>query len=159
MDSSNRTFSVLLADDDPDDRFFAEKAFKDLGIPGSLKMVKNGEELLHYLDQCINCRDQQQFIVPDFILLDLNMPEKNGWEALDEIKIIRGLQDIPVIIWTTSDADEDRLRSIEMGADYFITKPRDYSALLSSIHSLVRIFCGDYKRREVEIPDSTCHKY
>lgn len=155
MDSHNRKFTILMAEDDPDDRLFAEKAFKDLGIPESLRMVKNGDELLHYLDQCITCNDQPQYIIPEFILLDLNMPEKNGWETLEEIKRARGLQDIPVVIWTDSDADEDRLRSIEMGAEYFITKPGAYSDLLSGIHSLIRLFCGNYESRRKEISVTT----
>ncbi len=151
----NRIFTILIAEDDPDDRLFAEKAFKDLGIPESLRMVKNGDELLNYLDKCLTCDEQQMSMIPDFILLDLNMPEKSGWETLEEIKRARGLQDIPVVIWTGSDADEDRLRSIEMGAEYFITKPDDYSDLLSSIHSLIKLFCGDYERSKFEIPVTT----
>jgi len=144
-------FTIVIADDDPDDRFLAESAFKELGIPGSLIMAKSGEELLHYLDKCISCEDQE-YIPPEFILLDLNMPEKSGWDILEEIKEIRTLQDIPIVIWTGSESDEDRLLSIELGADYFVTKPSEYSDLLSCIHSLIRIFCGSRENTKVKIP-------
>jgi len=152
MNPRNRMFTILMAEDDPDDRLIVENVFKDLGISESLRMVKNGNELLNYLEQCITCNDQQEFMIPVFILLDLKMPEKNGWETLGEIKRVGGLQDIPIVIWTGSDADEDRLRSIEMGAEYFITKPSDYSDLLSGIHSLIKLFCGDYERSQVNVP-------
>ena len=142
MDSNNRVFTILMADDDPDDRLFAEKAFNELGISESLLMAENGEELLSYLDQCITISEQQQFTIPDFILLDLNMPEKSGWMILEEIKKVRTLQDIPIVIWTGSDNDEDRLRSIEMGADYFVTKPQSYNSLLSSMRFLIKLFCN-----------------
>ena len=158
MGSNNRVFTILMADDDPDDRLFAKKAFNELGISESLLMAENGEELLSYLDQCITISEQQQFTIPDLILLDLNMPEKSGWVILEEIKKVRTLQDIPIVIWTGSDNDEDRLRSIEMGADYFITKPGNYSDLLSGIRSLIKLFCGNYQNRKVEVSVTTDKK-
>ena len=153
MDSNNRVFTILMADDDPDDRLFAEKAFNELGISESLLMAENGEELLSYLDQCIAISEQQQFTIPDFILLDLNMPEKSGWVILEEIKKVRTLQDIPIVIWTGSDNDEDRLRSIEMGADYFITKPRSYNGLLSGMRFLIKLFCGSRGSEKIKFPE------
>ncbi len=148
MNSSERLYSILIADDDPDDILFAKKAFQDLGFPGNLQTAKNGEELINYLNECISESDSD-YVIPDLILLDLNMPLKNGWEALEEIRSLKRLKDVSVVIWTANENDDDRLRSIEMGADYYISKPCDYADLLSSIGSLLKIFFGFPQMKEV----------
>ena len=147
MENNESSFTILIADDDPDDRLFAEKAFLELGFTGQLLMVKDGEELLNYLNMCIS-GDDPQYVIPDFILLDLNMPVKSGWESLEEIRSLKRLQDVSVVIWTAYESDEDRLKSIEMGAEYYLTKPRGYSDLISSISSLMKIFCDYYGNEE-----------
>lgn len=142
MDLIDGTFTILIADDDPDDRFLAQTVFDQLGLSENLKFAQDGKELLSYLNQSVTEKDNHHFRLPHFILLDLNMPEKDGWETLEEIKSTPDLNSIPVVIWTTSSEDRDRLRSAEMGADRFVTKPGDYSNLLHSIRSLIEMYCG-----------------
>ncbi|MBN1831171.1 MAG: response regulator [Deltaproteobacteria bacterium] len=134
-------FTILMADDDPDDRFIAEQAFLELGFFGELRFVKDGEELMHYLRRSGKYSDPLLSSRPTFILLDLNMPKKHGWQALVEIKADPDLQDIPVVIWTTSKETEDTVRFQKTGADVFVTKPADYGNLLNSLHELVAKYC------------------
>ena len=150
MHFAEKLFTVLIADDDSDDILFTQKAFQDLGFRAYLQTVKNGEELLIYLDKYISDNDPH-LIIPDLILLDLNMPVKNGWETLEKIRSLKRLRDISVVIWTANESDKDRLRSIEMGADYYITKPRGYTDLLSCISFLLKIFCGFPRMKEVSL--------
>jgi two-component system, response regulator len=142
MGQINDTFAVIIADDDPDERFLAQKAFEDLGFTGMLRFVQDGIELLSYLSQCITSYDYHNFTTPKFILLDINMPLKDGWESLEEIKKDPELQNIPIVIWTTSNEEQDRLRSIEMGASDFITKPESYKNLLDSLLYLIEKYCN-----------------
>lgn len=145
MNTINGSSTIVIADDDPDDRFIAQKAFEDLGFSGSLRFARDGVELLNYMTSCATNFDHRFCTLPELILLDLNMPLKDGWESLEEIKKLPGLQDIPVIIWTTSNDDEDRLRSIEMGASDFITKPGSYKKLLDSFLCLIEKYGNNHK--------------
>ncbi len=158
MDSASNVFTVLIADDDSDDRFLAQKAFEELGFSKNIRFAQDGVEVLDYLYQSAAAQDHHYFLIPDFILLDLNMPVKDGWETLEEIRNSPGLREIPVVIWTTSGEDKDRLRSVEMGADCFITKPDSYSNLLFSMHSLIKMYCGSNGDKEIEIAVSTGKK-
>ncbi len=158
MDSASNVFTVLIADDDSDDRFLAQKAFEDLGFSKNIRFAQDGMEALDYLNQSEASQDHHYFLIPDFIILDLNMPVKDGWETLKEIKNSPSLCKIPTIIWTTSNAEQDRLRSVEMGADCFITKPDSYSNLLFSMHSLIEMYCGSNGDKEIEIAVSTGKK-
>lgn len=134
-------FTILMAEDDPDDRFIAEQAFQELGFFGQLRFVEDGEELMHYLHLSGKYSDRELSPLPDLILLDLNMPKKDGRKALVEIKNARDLQHIPVTIWTTSTEDKDKIECINMGADIFFTKPADYTDLLNSLRCLIEKYC------------------
>lgn len=128
--------TILMADDDAEDRMLALDALEEARLTNDLRFVEDGEELMDYLKQ------QGQYATPDsaprpgMILLDLNMPRKDGREALAEIKADPELRGIPVIILTTSDADEDILRSYNLGASSFITKPVTFAGLVKVMMAL-----------------------
>jgi CheY-like chemotaxis protein len=134
-------FTILMSDDDPDDRFIADQAFVELGLFGELRFVEDGEELMHYLRRSGKYSDPLFSPRPAFILLDLNMPRKDGRQALVEIKADPDLQNIPVVIWTTTKETEDSVQFKKTGADVFVTKPADYANLLNSLRQLVTKYC------------------
>lgn len=130
---------ILMADDDDDDFLLAQKALKQSKLLNTLKRVKDGEELLEYL----RGKDRR----PGVVLLDLNMPRKDGREALKEIKGDPELCDIPVIIFTTSKAEEDIFKSYQLGVNSFITKPVTFESLIQVMQTL-----GKYWFEIVELP-------
>ena len=136
--------SIVLAEDDADDRMFAARAFRQSDIPVDLECVEDGEELLDFLLQQNEHSDAER---PDLILLDLNMPRKNGLEALREIKEHPKLKRIPVIVLTTSKADQEVMLSYELGCNAFIRKPVTYAELLSAVRTL-----GDFWFNLVQLP-------
>lgn len=131
-------FRILMAEDDPDDRVLLEEAFKDIPFPVDLRFVEDGEDLMSYLHRRGHYADAALFPRPTIILLDLNMPRKDGRQALVEIKTDPDLRQIPVIVWTTSDLDEDIERCREAGADTYLTKPMSYNGLLDTVEDLCR---------------------
>jgi CheY-like chemotaxis protein len=131
-------FTILMAEDDPDDRFLMEQAFLEIGTAGDLRFVEDGEELIHYLLRSGKFSDATISPRPVLILLDLNMPKKDGRQALLEIKADPDLRGIPVVIWTTSDDREDKVQCRSAGADVFVTKPSNYIELVNSVRTLVR---------------------
>ena len=130
-------FTVLMAEDDPDDRFLMEKAFQELDRGSDLRFVVDGEELMHYLRRSGKYSDPLLSPRPALILLDLNMPRKDGREALVEIKTDPDLKRIPVAIWTTSEETEDKIQCEEAGADDFATKPIRYTELVNTVRKLI----------------------
>jgi len=133
---------ILIVDDDSDDRFLAETAFEEIGFHGELKFVEDGEELMSYLLRSGIHYDPTCSQLPAVILMDLNMPRKNGWETLRELKNLPDLQYIPVVVWTTSGKHEDKIRSHRMGAEMFLTKPSSYSELSESPRNLIDKYCS-----------------
>jgi CheY-like chemotaxis protein len=113
---SLKHLNILLADDDTDDCFFFKEALRDTVIPTSLITVNDGEELMHFLTN-------EKNKLPDILFLDLNMPRKNGFECLSEIKQSNKLNDLPVIIFSTSFEQEVVNLLYKNGAQYFIRKP------------------------------------
>jgi CheY-like chemotaxis protein len=130
-------FTILMAEDDPDDRFILGQAFRELGTGGDLRFVEDGEELMNYLRRSGKYADPTLFPLPALILLDLNMPKKDGRQALLEIKADPDLRGIPVAIWTTSEEKEDRIQCQKAGADVYVTKPVGYTELVNSIRKVV----------------------
>jgi|WetSurMetagenome_2_1015567.scaffolds.fasta_scaffold11824_2 CheY-like chemotaxis protein len=126
--------SVLMADDDEEDCFLATEAFTECGAKAVFKCVDDGIKLMDYLSGC--SRSGQEGL-PDLILLDLNMPRKDGRQALKEIKSDPALQSIPVVILTTSSEKMDIEFSEKTGADFFITKPGTFSEWIEIMRSLV----------------------
>src|SRR5687767_9025075 len=106
---------ILMADDDDDDYLLTKKALKESKLLNTLSRVKDGEELIDYLKGQGQFKDNREVSRPGVILLDLNMPKKDGREALREIKSDPDLKDIPVVVFTTSKAEEDIYRSYQLG--------------------------------------------
>ncbi len=123
-------FHILLADDDPDDRLLTRRAFEQARLRNELVTVSDGEELMDFLHRRGDHADAPR---PGLILLDLAMPRKTGLEALAEIKTDPNLRSIPVVVLTTSRAEEDVVRSYDMGAASFITKPVTFQGLVEAV--------------------------
>lgn len=134
---STKSIVILMADDDADDRLLAKDALNECKITNALHFVENGEELLDYLRQEGKYASLVNTPKPGLILLDLNMPRKDGREALQEIKADPKLRSIPVVVLTTSKADTDISRIYELGANSFITKPVSFDALIKVMSDLV----------------------
>jgi CheY-like chemotaxis protein len=139
--------TILLADDDPDDRMLAKEAFVESRLRNQLEMVEDGEELMDYLHNRGKYSGTSKKPRPDLILLDLNMPRKDGREALREIKSSPDLRRIPIVVLTTSKADEDIIRTYDLGVNSFITKPVTFEALVEVLTAL-----GRYWFEIVELP-------
>lgn len=148
MKSRGVPTTILMADDDQDDCLLIEEAFRENGFTNDLRFVEDGEALLDYLYR------RGKYAVPDLsprpglILLDLNMPRKDGREALRDIKSDPGLRSIPVVVLTTSTAAEDVFRSYLVGANSFVGKPVTFDALVDFVKTL-----GRYWLELVELPD------
>ena len=138
---------ILMAEDDSDDRLLVKDAMAECGWQGDLRFVENGEELLDYLTRRGAYSQSGNAPRPGLILLDLNMPRKDGREALREIKADTELRRIPVVIFTTSKADTDIGRLYDLGANSFISKPIQFDALVSVMRVL-----GQYWFGAVQLP-------
>lgn len=139
----------LMAEDDADDRLLIKEAFQESRVINNLQFVENGVELLDYLRRQGKYTDRHRFPAPDLILLDLNMPRKDGREALQEIKADPRLRRIPVVVLTTSKTEEDILRSYDIGAAGFITKPVTFEGLVAALEGL-----GEYWMQIVKLPSN-----
>jgi two-component system, response regulator len=137
----------LMADDDPDDRLLINEAFQESLIANSIFFVEDGVELMDYLRHQNRFSNPVDAPTPDLILLDLNMPRKDGREALAEIKSDPHLRYIPVVVLTTSKAEEDIMRSYDIGAASYITKPVTFDGLVEAIRGL-----GQYWVQIVRLP-------
>jgi len=147
MDKKRAPITILMAEDDPDDRLLALDAFEDARLAGDLRFVEDGEELMDYLKRRGKYDNPADSPRPGLILLDLNMPRKDGREALKEIKVDPDLRRIPIVVLTTSKAEEDILRSYDLGSNSFITKPVTFEGLVSLAKAL-----GRYWLEIVELP-------
>jgi len=138
MNNSKRSMVILIADDDDDDRMMAKEALEESRLVNEVRFVVDGEDLTDYL----NCRGKYTEAGsaprPGLILLDLNMPRKDGREALKEIKADPDLRQIPIIVLTTSKAEEDIYRTYDLGVNSFITKPVSFTALTDVMQTLAK---------------------
>lgn len=142
-----KTITILLADDDPDDRMLTKQALEESRLANDLRFVEDGEELVDYLLHRGKYVKPESSPRPGIILLDLNMPKKDGREALREIKADPNLRKIPVIVLTTSKTDEDICRSYHLGVNSYIAKPVTFVALVEMMKTL-----GKYWLEIVELP-------
>lgn len=126
---------ILLAEDDPDDRMLTRRAIVENRTETTVAAVTNGEELMQYLTR-EGPYGEADAPRPDLILLDLNMPRMDGREALREIKSDADLRRIPVVVLTTSEAEQDILQSYDLGVNAFVTKPVSFDALAEAMQSL-----------------------
>lgn len=126
---------ILIAEDDADDRFLLQAAFEENGFDDQLQFVENGLEVVQYLKDCLSLPlSESRF--PRFVLLDLNMPKKDGREVLREIKQDPQLQQIPVVIFSTTNNEQEMRRCYELGANSYITKPNSFEALVRTVAAL-----------------------
>ncbi len=139
--------TILMADDDPEDRLLTQDAFEENGLTNDLRFVEDGIELLDYLHQRGRYSDPTTAPRPGLILLDLNMPRKDGRQALQELKADPELRRIPVVVLTTSQADEDIVETYDLGCSSFITKPVSFEGLVKVTKSI-----SDYWFSIVRIP-------
>jgi CheY-like chemotaxis protein len=125
--------TILLADDDEEDRVMTEEALKESRLANHVRFVADGEELTDYLFRRGEYADPECSPVPGLILLDLNMPKKDGREVLAELKNDSRLRHIPVVVLTTSKAEEDIVRTYDLGVNSFITKPVTFEGLVDAM--------------------------
>jgi CheY-like chemotaxis protein len=128
--------TILMADDDADDRRLTRDALEESRLANDLRFVENGEELLDYLRHQGKFKDAEKAPRPGLILLDLNMPRMDGRTALKEMKADPDLRQIPVTVLTTSKADEDIFRSYDLGVNSYIVKPVTFEALVDILQTL-----------------------
>lgn len=147
MDTKDKPITILMAEDDEDDRLMTKEALEEARLANDLRFVEDGVELLDYLHRHGKYTDRVNSPRPGLILLDLNMPKKDGREALGEIKGDPNLRQIPIVVLTTSKAEEDIYRTYDLGVNSYITKPVSFEGLVKVILSLTQ-----YWFKIVELP-------
>jgi CheY-like chemotaxis protein len=143
-----KPITILMADDDPDDRMLTRDALAESRLANNLYFVEDGEELMDYLRQQGKYADPQSSPRPGLKRLDLNMPRTDARESLKEIKSHPNLRHIPVVVLTTSKAEEDIYRTYDLGVNSFITKPVTFDGLVEVMRAL-----GRYWFEIVELPN------
>jgi len=148
MPTKGKRITILVAEDDEDDRLLMQEALEENRLANDLHFVVDGEDLMDYLLHRGKYSDPQSAPHPSLILLDLNMPRKDGREALKEIKADPSLRKIPVVVLTTSKAEEDILRTYDLGVSSFIAKPVVFDSMVQIMKMI-----GTYWFEIVELPD------
>lgn len=148
IDRKGKPIVILLAEDDEDDYLLIADALKESKIANTIHWVKDGEELMNYLLRQGAYEDPISSPRPYLILLDLNMPKKDGRQALREIKSNHKLRHIPVVVLTTSKAEDDMIQSYDLGVNSFIRKPVRFYDFVDVIKTL-----GKYWFEIVEVPE------
>jgi CheY-like chemotaxis protein len=127
---------ILIAEDDADDRYLIQTAFSEIGYPEQIDFVENGIEVFAYLDNIYTSNNNEDKALPGFILLDLNMPKKDGREVLKELKQHPVFKKIPVIVFTTTKNEIEIRRCYELGANSYVVKPISFDALLKVVENI-----------------------
>ena len=149
MTEIKESITILMADDDDEDRLFAEKALKKSRLCNELRFVHDGEELMDYLNRRGKFADPADSPMPGLILLDLNMPKKDGREVLKEIKADPKLKEIPVVVLTTSESEDDVHNAYGLGANSYISKPVTMEGMVKVMSGI-----GRYWFEIVKLPKS-----
>lgn len=149
MDLKAKSIHIVIAEDDEEDRMLTREAMIESRVKNTVHFVEDGEYLMDYLHNKGQYEDKSKFPAPGLILLDLNMPRKDGREALKEIKSNEHLKRIPVVILTTSKAEEDIIRTYDLGVNSFITKPVTFEGMINVMRTL-----GSYWLDIVELPSN-----
>jgi two-component system response regulator len=149
---TGKPITILMADDDADDRQMTKEAFAESLLANDLRFVEDGVELMDYLCRRGKYADPATSPMPGLLLLDLNMPRKDGREALKEIKADPRLKHLRIVVLTTSKAEEDIHKIYDLSASSYITKPVTFAALLDVIQAL-----GKYWLEIVELPNGGGH--
>jgi len=142
MNPAPPSVTILMADDDPDDRFLVKEALAETSLSADFRSVEDGERLLAYLRREGDYAGEDQAPRPSLILLDLNMPRKDGREALREIKGDPALRQIPIVVMSTSQAEDDVFGSYDLGANSFVSKPGSFDGLLDLMDRLSAYWAG-----------------
>src|SRR3990172_4511799 len=150
MDQVAEGMTILMADDDAEDRMMTGKALAATRGGDNLRFVGDGEELMDYLMRRGEYGDPLSSPRPDIILLDLKMPKKDGYAALEEIRNHPEIRQIPIVVFTTSNVEEDIRLSYDRGASSFITKPQTYQGLVEAMKCF-----GEYWTEIATLPDPT----
>jgi CheY-like chemotaxis protein len=137
MTDYSPSIDVLLVEDDPGDVLLTKEAFADNKVRNNLSVVNDGEEAVAYLRREAGFTDARR---PDLVLLDLNLPRKDGREVLKEIKADPKLRSIPVVVLTTSEADEDILETYDLHANAYVTKPVDFDQFIKIVRQIDDFF-------------------
>ena len=140
---------IHMCDDDPDDCLLIKEALEEYRLVNCIDFTANGEQLMDYLHRRGEYQNLENTPLPGLILLDLNMPKKDGREALKEIKSDEKLRRIPIVVLTTSKAEEDIFRSYDLGVNSFIVKPVTFENLVESVRVVT-----DYWFHIVKLPMS-----
>lgn len=145
---STDPITILIAEDDEEDRILTEEAIKESRLVNRVFFATDGEELMQYLLGKDPFANRLEYPLPGIILLDLNMPKKGGLECLTEIKANNILKRIPVVVLSTSKAEEDIVRSYDLGVSSFISKPVTFNSLVDIMYTLKK-----YWLEIVELPN------
>jgi CheY-like chemotaxis protein len=137
MSVNQNAVTILIADDDPDDQLMLREAFRECRLRNPLRFAHDGEELMEIL-QCRGRHDSTGEPPPGLILLDLNMPRKDGREALREIRADPVLRSIPVLVFTTSNFEDDIAAAWRSGADAFLSKPASFAGLVDMVQTIAQ---------------------
>ncbi|HEY7620489.1 MAG TPA: response regulator [Solirubrobacteraceae bacterium] len=140
--TAQEAIDVLLVEDDPGDIRLIREAFEENKVANRLSVVSDGVEALQFLRREGDFAEAPR---PDLILLDLNLPRKDGREVLAEVKADEALRRIPVVVLTTSKAEEDIVRSYDLHANAYVTKPVDYETFISVVHQIDDFFVSVVK--------------
>ncbi|MFI5565044.1 response regulator [Amycolatopsis japonica] len=137
MTESLEPIHILLVEDDPGDVLMTQEAFEHHKIRNTLSVVSDGEQALLFLRREAPYENAER---PGLILLDLNLPRKDGREVLSEVKASPELRTIPVVVLTTSEAEEDILRSYDLHANAYVTKPVDFDRFIDVVRQIDNFF-------------------
>lgn len=148
MSISGTPVKIIIAEDDPDDRLLMEDALIEARLANGIKFVEDGVELLEYLRGTGRYHDMTEKFLPGLVMLDLNMPRMNGREVLKEIKEDPVLRRVPVVVLTTSKAEEDIFRTYDLGVNSFITKPMTFETMVDVMRSI-----SNYWLQIVQLPN------
>jgi CheY-like chemotaxis protein len=147
LKNAMQSVHILIAEDDEEDRMLTREALVESKLKNKINFVEDGEQLMDFLLNQGAYSDKQKYPKPGIILLDLNMPRKDGREALKEIKMHEQFRRIPVVVLTTSKAEEDIIRTYDLGVNSFITKPVTFEGMINVMKTI-----GTYWFDIVELP-------
>lgn len=135
-------FTIMVADDDPDDRLLIKEALQEAHLDYQIEFFTDGVDLLDYLHGRGEYANRPRSLLPGLLFLDLNMPRMDGREALEKIKQDPHLRRIPVVVLTTSSSEEDVFKAYDLGVNSFITKPANFDTLVKVMESIATYWLG-----------------
>jgi len=141
---------ILVAEDDPTDAFFLQRAFSKMGVPVSLHFVRDGQEVIDYLRGEPPFADRQAYPLPSLLLLDMKMPRLNGFDVLDWLKRTAPVKRLPVVVFSSSEEAKDVNQAYDLGANSYLVKPHATEDLLALVERLKKYWLEANKTPEVK---------